>query len=136
VALAAAISLIPFCCTQPGTPIPEHQTRGLPEGFPSDFPLHARFYVTGTARKLDWTKGDYFIVKFVTELKLLDIDYFFRKKLGTDRGYEIVHESAIPPGGARLVFEKGSRRVDVTFDKEQGRNTILLRLKDRKEGGR
>lgn len=132
--LAAVLLLVIAGCTQPGTPIPEHQTRGLPEGFPSDFPLHLQFSVEGTAKKLDWKDGDYFVVKFITDLKPNDIHYFFRKELGTDRGYDVVRETGSVSGSGLLIFEKGPRRAEISVGKEEGRNTILLRLKDRKRG--
>ncbi len=121
-------------CVQPGTPIPEHRVRGLPEGFPADFPLHIQFSVADTAEKLHWPSGDYFLVKFVTELKPNEIHYFFRKELTTDRGYEMTRESGEPSGAGTLVFRKGRRHVEVSIGTEEGRNTILLRLKDRKQG--
>jgi hypothetical protein len=130
VASCIAVVLLLPACVQPGTPIPEHRIRGLPEGFPCDFPLHVDFRVSGTPKKLPWSGGDYFVVKFITELRPHEIDYFFRKKLAVEHGYTLLAESGFPPGGGFLAFEKGARRVEITVGKEQGVTTILLRLKD------
>jgi hypothetical protein len=132
------LALLPaLCgCTQPETPIPRHQARGLPEGFPADFPLHAGFFVEDTPRKLEWSQGDYFVVKFITELTAEEIHYFFRKELATDREYSILRETGTPAGEGFLVFEKGPRHVEISVGKESGRNTILLRLKEKKSGER
>jgi hypothetical protein len=119
-------------CAQPGTPIPEHRIRGLPEGFPPDFPLHLQFSLAGNPRKLDWPEGDYFVAKFTTRLKPHDIHYFFRKELATDRGYELLREARTPGGTGIITFEKDNRHVEVTIGREEGTNTILLRLKDKK----
>ena len=61
----AVMLIVLMGCAQPGTPISEHQNRGLPPGFPADFPLHVQFSVEGTPRKLHWDAGDYFVVKFI-----------------------------------------------------------------------
>jgi hypothetical protein len=45
--IAAAFLFLLLGCTQPGTPITEHQVRALPKAFPYDFPLHVEFYVNG-----------------------------------------------------------------------------------------
>jgi hypothetical protein len=131
--LVLATSVLLFGCTQPGTPIQEHQTRGLPEGFPHDFPLHIQFSVSEISRKLDWDKGDYFLVKFITDLKPHEIHYFFRKELATDRGYKLVRETGTTSGSGTLSFEKAGRHAEVTIGREEGINTVILRLKDRKE---
>jgi len=130
----AIIAALLAGCVQPGTPIPEHRNRGLPRSFPVDFPLHALFSVEGTGKKLAWDEGDYFIVKFVTELKPQDIHYFFRKELATDRGYQMLSETADAVGSGFLAFGKGKRIVEITVGSEKGKNTILLRLKDKKSG--
>ncbi len=134
--LALVLLFVLTGCTQPETPIPRHRTRGLPEGFPADFPLHAGFYVEGSPKKLDWSRGDYFVVKFVTELAPGEIHYFFRKELATDREYRMLRETGTPAGEGHLIFEKGPRHVEITVGKESGRNIILLRLKEKKTGDR
>jgi hypothetical protein len=123
-------------CAQPETPISQHQTRGLPAGFPADLPLHAGFFVEGPPKKLNWNPGDYFVVKFVTELTPGEIHYFFRKELATDRNYEMLRETGTPSGEGYLVFRKNGRHVEISVGKEAGRNTILLRLKDKNTGER
>jgi hypothetical protein len=135
VAVLLSVLALP-CCTQPDTPIPRHQTRGLPQGFPADFPLHSGFFVEGSPGKLDWGPGDYFVVKFVTELAPGEIHYFFRKELEADRSYKMLRETGTPDGQGFLVFEKGPRHVEISVGKENGRNTILLRLKDKKSADR
>ena len=133
-AAALVLLLSLYACTQPETPIPEHQTRGLPERFPADFPLHAGFFVEGSPKKLEWSLGDYFVIKFVTELTPEEIHYFFRKELATDRNYKMLRETGTPSGQGFLVFEKDGRHVEISVGKEAGRNIILLRLKEKKSG--
>jgi hypothetical protein len=120
-------------CVQPGTPIPEHRVQGLPEGFPDSFPIHLDFSVAGPAQRLDWSHGDYFVVKFTTDLKLVDIHYYFRKKLVDELGYQIAKELGTPGEGGYIVLHKDNIDAEIAIGKEKDVSTILLRLKVAKD---
>jgi hypothetical protein len=132
--MGAVLALVLLGCVQPGTPIPEHRVQGLPEDFPDSFPLHLDFQVAGPAKKVDWAHGDYFVVKLVTDLKLVDIHYYFRKKLVTELDYRIVKEIGTPGTGGMLVLEKDNLSAEITIGREKETNTILLRLKVTRKG--
>ena len=132
IAVAAGFLLALFGCAQPGTPIPQHRTRGLPEGFPEDIPLHIDFSIVKSYASED---AKFFAVKMTTSLELYEIHYFFHTQL-TGRGYSLEQQSSGPKGGGIMVFENENRRIEVTIGTEMGKRTILLRLKIKRTEGR
>lgn len=131
VAVVAVSVIVLLGCTGPGTP--EQRATDLPAGFPADFPLHPQFHPAPMSRKLDWDKGDHFLVKFVTELQLHQIHQFFLKQLA-QRAYTRVSDIALPGGAGKLLqFRKGTRSVEISIGTEKGKSTFLLRLKEKRK---